>query len=177
MSDETDYPAIETLKHRARQLQRQAQEAVANAIARLRTHPDFKADDDATIVSQVKRRHALFVVAKELGFTDWPHATKVLCGREAEDYGTMLYPRGGTAHTNIWSASYDEARTLRDETDGYLLPYRNQFIVVEDHYIRTLDLDLDDADWAPLKRDWLATGGQAARSRLYAKLLEPSASP
>ena len=89
----------------------------------------------------------------------------------------MLYPRGGTAHTNIWSASYDEARTLRDETDDYLLPYRNQFIVVEDHYIRTLGLDPDDADWAPLKRDWLATGGQAARSRLNAKLLEPSASP
>lgn len=177
MSDETDYPAIEALKHRARQLQRQAQDAVPDAIARLRKHPDFKTDDDATIAAQVKRRHALFVIAKELGFPDWPHATKVLCGRTAEDYGTMLYPRGGTAHTNIWSASYDEARTLREETDGYLLPYRNQFIVVEDHYIRTLGLDPDDADWASLNRDWLALGGQAARSHLYAKLLEVSATP
>lgn len=177
MSDETDYPAIETLKHRARQLQRQAQDAVPDALTRLRKHPDFKADDDATIAAQAKRRHALFVIAKELGFTDWPHATKVLCGRMAEDYGTLLYPRGGTAHTNIWSASYDEARTLRNQTEGYLLPYRNQFIVVEDHYIRTLGLDPDDADWASLKRDWLALDGQAARSRMYAKVLKVSATP
>ena len=177
MSDETDYPAIEALKHRARQLQRQAQDAAPDAIARLRKHPEFKSDGDATIVSQVKRRHALFVIARELGFSDWPHATKVLCGRTAEDYGTMLYPRGGVAHTNIWSASYDEARTLRQETGGYLLPYRNQFIVVEDHYIRTLGLDPDDGDWAPIKRDWLCAEGQAVRSRFYAKLSEETASP
>ena len=29
-----------------------------------------------------------------------------------DDFGTHLYPHGASAHWNIWSASYDEAKAI-----------------------------------------------------------------
>lgn len=163
-------PAIESLKHLARLLHRQGQSGEPKALARLRKHPDFKSSPDDAIHNQVRRRHSLDLIAKETGFPDWPQTVKILAGKEAYDYGTVLHPKGCSAHTNIWFASYDEAQPVRDETDGYLLTYKTQFLIVDQHYIRTLGLDPDDEDWARIGRDWARPADPAARSRLYANL-------
>lgn len=62
---------------------------------------DLKAQ--ARIRRQAKsgtRGHHLSELARELGF-GWPHLVAVLTGRTADDFGTLLYPRGGDVHWNI----------------------------------------------------------------------------
>jgi hypothetical protein len=163
---------IDDLKARARILQRQAQAGEVGALARLRRLPELKSLDDVQLRETVQRRHCLAAVAREQGFRDWSHARSVLTAEGAvSDFGTLLYPARCSAHWNIWSADYDEARAIRDDHGGYLLAYRHQFLIVDRHYLETLGLDPDDRDWERMGRDWVRPLEPAARSRLYAKLL------
>lgn len=170
MTDDIGNPALENLKHQARLLHRQTQVGDSAALDRMRKHPDFKGKPDDAIRENVKRRHALDRVAKETGFPDWPQAVQILEGKPTNNYGTALYQNGCSAHTNIWFASHGEARKIRDETGNYLLPYKNQFLVVDEHYISTLGLEPGDADWTLMGRDWSHPLDSAARSRLYSRL-------
>jgi hypothetical protein len=162
---------ISNLKIRARLLQRNIREGDADALSRVRKSKDFKALDDDDIMVQVQRRHCLNFIAAELGFPHWHGLKQILSGAVVEDYGTALYRRGCGAHFNIWSASYDEAAGIRAEHGGTLLPYKNQFIVVDDDYLREIGLDPGDPDLAAIERDWAKPKDHAARSRLYEKVL------
>lgn len=170
MTDTLENPAIESLKHLARKLHRQVQNGEPDALARMRKHPDLKTKPDSTVAAQVKRRHALDIIAKETGFPDWPQTVAILEGKSVTDYGTTLYQKGCGAHTNIWFASYEEAKPVKDQTNGYLLTYKTQFLVVDEHYIRTLGLDPDDSNWARIDYDWAQPSDAYARSRLYGNL-------
>jgi hypothetical protein len=117
-------------------------------------------------------REALAAVSRQLGFKGWSHLTAVLSGTEATDYGTLLVPREVGGHGNIWSADLDEARTLRAETNGYLLAWRHHYLVVDRFYIDSLGLDADDPDWDRIGRDWSTTTDLAARERLYGRLFQ-----
>jgi hypothetical protein len=113
----------------------------------------------------------LGAVARQLGFQNWQHARAVLLGDEAGDFGTLLYPATCHGHWNIWSASYGEAREIRAAHGGYLLAYRRQFLIVDQHYIESMGLDPDAADWTRIGRDWVRPGDLAARARLYRQLV------
>jgi hypothetical protein len=115
------------------------------------------------------------VIAKELGFDGWQHAVRVLEGEETQNFGTLLHGPGAAGHWYIWSASYEEARAIRAEHGGYLLPYRHQFMIVDRHYIESLGLDPDDANWAELDRDWLSSASPRARAELCARLVRTRA--
>ncbi len=162
---------VDALKSSAQKLHRQAQSSDAAAMARLRVLKNLRQLDDEAFPTAVKRRHCLTTLAREMGFSGWPQAVQVLSGKADGDFGTLLCPPRCTAHWNVWSADYDEAASIRAETGGYLLAYRNQFVVVDAHYIRTLGLDPDDPDWEKIRRDWARPGDSAARRRLYAKLI------
>ena len=155
---------VTTLKHRARMLQRQAERGDPAALQRLQSLPEAPSDGP-------KRRHCLSAVAREYGFDGWSHLTRVLDGAHEGDFGTLLYGPGCTAHYNIWSASYEEARAIREEHGGYLLPYKRQFLIVDRHFIETLGLDPEDPDFSLSGRDWVKTRDAEARRRLYAKLI------
>jgi hypothetical protein len=163
---------IEDLKARARVLHRGAQRLEADALSRLRKVAELRELADEELAETVQRRHALTAVARELGFRDWPHARRVLtASAEVDDFGTLLYPARCSGHWNIWSASYDEARAIRQEHGGYLLAYRHQFLIVDRYYIETLGLDPEDSDWERIGRDWVRPAHAGARTRLYGKLL------
>ena len=162
---------MDELKARARILHRRARTLEHAALVRLRTLDELRGLDDATLAAAVKRRHCLALVAHELGFKGWPHAVAVLSGTATDDFGTLLYPEGGAAHWNIWSASYDEARTIRAQHGGYLLAYRHHFFIADRYFIETLGLDPDDPDWEHIGRDWVRPQHLDARDRLYAKLI------
>lgn len=153
-----------TLKHRARLLQRRAQQGDQAALERLSSLDES--------VANVKRRHCLTVIAREYGFDGWGHLTRVIDGATEGDFGTLLYGPDCTAHWNIWSASYGEARTIREEHGGYLLPYKRQFLIVDRFFIETLGLDPEDPDWTLAGRDWVKPQDPEARRRLYAKVIE-----
>ncbi|MDD9965333.1 MAG: hypothetical protein OXR73_03845 [Myxococcales bacterium] len=168
--------AVEDLKARARILHREAREEVPGALSRLRAHPELADLDGSVVADRVQRKHCLWVVAREHGFRDWVHARTVLSADgQVPDFGTLLVPSRCCVHWNIWSADYDEARRIRSEHGGYLLAYRNQFLIVDEHYLETLGLGADDPDWAAIGRDWVKPLNPLARARLYARLLRGAA--
>jgi hypothetical protein len=162
---------IDELKARARVLHRKAQSGEPDALVRLRKVEELSELDDATLIARVRRRHCLGALALEMGFPGWPDALAAFEG-SASDFGTLLYPSAfGGGHWNIWSASYEEARAIREEHGGYLLGYRRQFFVTDRYFIESLGLDPDDPDWARIGRDWIRPSDPEARNRLYAALV------
>ncbi len=162
---------IENLRSHARILQRAAAAGEPAAGRRLRALAELRALDDETLAATVKRRHALAAIAGELGFRGWPHAAAVLGGERAEDFGTLLYPAGASAHWNIWSADYEEARALREQHGGWLLAFKRHYFIVDRYFVETLGLDPEDPDWERIGRDWARPRNPEARERLYAKLI------
>ena len=160
--------AEDFLKAHARILQRDVQAQATNALQRVRVLREFKELEDAAIVEQVQRKHCLTTVALELGARDWNALVAELNANVNDDFGTMWHVLG---HWNIWSAQYDEARQIRADHGGYLLPYKKQFMIVEDNYIETLGLNPGDPDWERIGRDWVATTDMTARDRLATQLL------
>jgi hypothetical protein len=157
--------AVQEIRIRAEILQHRAQTQHPQTLERFRSISAF---DPA----HIRRRDCLFVIAKEMGFLNWPHAKRVLSGEETEDFGGTLCPRRCSGHFNLWYKTHTEADAVRRTRGGYLLAFRRQFLVVERHYIETLGLDPDDPDWNVLEFDWTRNADNgAARARLYSKLI------
>lgn len=167
--------AIQELKTRAEILHHRIRTGEPQALARLRALPEFRRSSQRELAAQaatIRRRHCLAVIAAELGFPSWPQAKSMIAGeRPATEFGTILCPTRCAVHLNRWYRTYAEAAAARKASAGYLLAYRRQFIVVDRHYITTLGLDPDDADWARLGFDWVRPRSVRARARLYAKLV------
>lgn len=164
-----DADPLTLTKHRGRQLHRRAQQGEPDAVAFLRRRPPLAALEPSAVPQQVKRRHCLEAIARHLGFREWVHAKAVLCGNRPEDLGTLMYAETGGAIWNIWSASYDEARAIRHDGGGFLLPYRRQFMIVESGFIRALSLDPRDDDWDRIERDWVRPPDADAWARLTSR--------
>jgi hypothetical protein len=152
----------------------------AGARPRLRALPEFTKADAAALEANapdIRLKHCLAVVARELGFQSWEHARRVLRGDATEqDCGTLLYDASVRGTLNVWFAHYDEARAHLDEVrrvrgEHYLLSYRTHFLVVDRHFIEALGWDHADPDWRGLDFDWARPRDPAARQRLYGKRL------
>jgi len=166
---------VATLKSHARILHRDVISTHPGALSRIRRLRELRDLDDANLSLQVQRRHCLTVIARELGFQGWGHAVHSL--RDTTTFGRLLYPPRCGGHTNIWCASYEEAQMVHAQKGGYLLAYQTQFFVVEDDYIRTLDLDPEDPDWNRIGHNWVEPVDPNARNRLYRKLIKASLRP
>jgi hypothetical protein len=156
-------------------LQRAASEGEPSALRKLRTLRELKPLSDQALRERVRRRHCLALLARELGLTGWGHLTTLWNEPEASDFGSLLYPASCSGHWNIWSASYDEARAIRVEHGGYLLPYRHQFVIVDRYFIDDLGLDGEAPEWAQIARDWIRPSDVAARHKLCRTALEARA--
>ena len=121
----------------------------------------------------IRRADCLKQVAAELGFPSWPAAKNAINGEgPVEDFGTLLYPRLGAGFLNLWYKTYEEAATVREAKNGYLLAYRRHYLVVDGYYLEALGLDPADPDWEAMGFDWVRPRDLAARSRLYGKLVQ-----
>jgi len=109
--------AGEELKAQARILHRRATRQDPATLERLRAA--------GVTAEPIKRRHCLAAIARELGFAGWPDVVAALEGRADVDFGTTLYPPECSGHSNIWCASYDEARDIRAQRGDYLLVYKH----------------------------------------------------
>lgn len=162
---------IQQHKSEARILHRETRRRVPEALRRGRILKELRESSDDAIAENTLRRHCLAVIAREIGFDGWPHALGVITGQRSDDFGTILYPPRGAAYWNIWSASYHEAKSLREQTGGYLLAYKKHYFIVERYFIESLGLDPEDPDWERIGRDWAPPADLAARSRLYSRLI------
>lgn len=163
---------IERIKARARVLHRRAVQGDGSVVERFRTLPPFRGAPAGEVQLGVRRHHGLTLVARELGFDGWPALSALLTGERPPDFGTLLYPESCGAHWNVWSADYEEARSIRDAHGGYLLAYRRQFFIAEASYVDELGLDPADPDWQRAGRDWVRPADVRARARLAARLVD-----
>ena len=66
----------------------------------------------------IKRKHALAVIAIEKGFKSW---TDLKC--------QLPFIRGG--FLNQWFANYAEAKSYQQLNGGFILPFKNQFFICD----------------------------------------------
>lgn len=165
------HSVIDDLKHRARLLHKLAVRSRPEALREIRLLDEFALCAPADIAPLVTRRHALSCIARQLGFTGWPHLLSVLKGARRVDFGTLLVPPRSSAFWNIWSASYEDAAAIRAEHGGYLLAYRRQFLVADAHFVRHLGIDPNHPDWDAIERDWPNARDAEARGRLYGAVI------
>jgi hypothetical protein len=157
--------AIREIRVRAELLHHNAQTYNTGTLNRFRGVPRF---DRANI----RRRDCLFVIAREMGFPNWPYAKRVLSGEAMDDFGDLLCPRRCGGYLNLWYRTHGEAEIVRRSRGGYLLAYRKHFLVVERSYIEVLGLDPDDPDWRSLDFDWTHNAGkEMIRARFYSRLI------
>jgi hypothetical protein len=172
---------VRELKVRAERLHRSLSSKDQASLARLRALPEHRKTDDAALevaAATLQRKHCLAIVAREWGFSSWDHARRVLEGDPKEmDLGTLLSGPGWSATFNIWFSTYDEAKETHREVNStssprYLLAYKRQLFITESSYIESLGLDPVDPDWQAIGWDWARPRSMAARTRLYAKVIE-----
>jgi hypothetical protein len=119
--------------------------------ARLRLNAARREGDERT-----RLRDCLHLVVREAGFVHWDHARLVLGGTApvGSDMGTFWHTNGTGVLLNQWFASVDEARAVHQADPGaFLLPYRRQFMLVQDDFIREIGCDPADPAWRELGRD------------------------
>lgn len=158
---------IDYLKTEARLLHKAALNDDPVAIIRIRRQsPSF------TMGADLQRKHCLAAIARELGFDNWKSARDCFSGLRNAAYGTFLHPARCHVHWNIWFADISDARRVRAEHGGYLLEYKNQYMVVDQDYIVSLGLDPHDTMWDTIDRDWTVSPGQNARFYFIAIIAE-----
>lgn len=127
------------------------------AAKRFKHLPEFT-DLSVTEILQkeIKRKHALCVIALENGFKSWTDLkiqTRFIIG----------------GYLNLWFATYSEAKEHLASSDGFLLPYKNQFFICNANYMKQIGFDPDDPDWKRMGYDWVEPVDHAAWQRIYKK--------
>ncbi|MBI1260093.1 MAG: hypothetical protein GC184_00050 [Rhizobiales bacterium] len=119
--------------------------------------------------SLIQRKHALAVIAREMGFRDWAHL-KAEAHIEMPPFDTTrLFPPRTSFYLNAWFVTYEEARAALGQ-GGFLFPYRTQIVVCEGGLLTSLGIDVADSDWQAIGRDWVQPADKAAHFRLNQKL-------
>lgn len=151
--------------------------------ARLRLNARRGEDPD------LRLRDCLIQVARDVGLLHREHARKLLGGQAApgDDMGTFWHAPRCSALLNPWFTTVAEARaalaaaTALGASDDpveppVLLPYRRQFVLASEAFIRELRLDPHDAAWAIAQRDLVRScGGGAWQALVMARLKAPRA--
>lgn len=132
--------------------------------------PDGNANDLLADKSRVQRKHALAVIAREMGFRDWQHLTdEAHIELPAFDTARLFSARTGF-FLNSWFVTYEDAKSALTRKDRFLFPYRHQFVVCESGLLSSLGIDVTDPDWAAIGRDWVKPQDAKAHYRLNQKL-------
>ena len=183
---EFPHSALEEYRTQASLLLKQLRSADShiskNAGTRFQQHPSFEmlSVDEILDSSEVKRKHALHILALEHGFDSWvafktrlERQDRLHNFRQVNRY-TLLYQPQCVGFINEWHVDYEVASQELGRNGGYLLPYKNQFFICQDVYIEALGLDPDDPDWALIGWNWVKPADQEAWARLEHKLRDAS---
>lgn len=125
------------------------------AAKRFQILPEFKSFSPEEITrADIKRKHALIVIAIEKGFKSW-----------ADLKCQLPFIRGG--FLNQWFANYTDAKSYQQLNNGFLLPFKNQFFICDADYINNLGFNSEDRDWKLIGYDWVKPDNKQAWQRLY----------
>jgi hypothetical protein len=112
-------------------------------------------------------KHALAVIADEAGYPNWA-ALKQAC--DGPDFSEFFAAPGLKDSLNAWFTDHAEAAGHRAETDGVLLPYRQQMFVTSTAILPRLGFTTDDPDWRDIGYDFVRPVDPAAHARIIAAL-------
>ncbi|NUN70711.1 MAG: hypothetical protein HUU02_13495 [Bacteroidetes bacterium] len=131
----------------------------AHALLRLQQLPAFAAPDNTAPADTLQLKNALHVIALENGYPSW-NELKAALDSAAESSplavpGEAFYPKGYTTYWNIWFAKYSQAKKVLDEGKGYLLPYKHQYFIVEEHFVDSIGIPHTMPEWEAIGRDWV----------------------
>ena len=127
------------------------------AAKRFKRLPEFADLSIADILQKdIKRKHALQVIAIENKFNSWFDLQM-----------QVNFIVGG--YLNSWFANYPEAKSHLLSNGGFLFPYKNQFFICNNNYIQQIGFDADDPDWELIGYDWVVPQDKKAWQRLYKK--------
>ncbi|MDF2367575.1 hypothetical protein [Sneathiella sp.] len=93
-----------------------------------------------------QHKDGLKAVSRLAGFKNWQHASHVLGGAAniGDDMGVIWYDTKCTGLLNIWCRNYAEAQEQFDQREnGFLFPYKTQFVVTNGEYVRALGFETD----------------------------------
>lgn len=150
------------LKESASILLKRAQNAAApdrsDALARFRAVEPYASRTDVR-TDELQLKDSLAVVAAENGYATWTELKGAL-DRAAEssplaEIKDQFYPKGFTTYWNIWFAKYAQAKKVLQDGGGYLLPYRNQYFIVEEHFVDSIGIPHTLPEWETIGRDWV----------------------
>lgn len=130
------------------------------AAQRFQRLPECKSlPTEEIIEADIKRKHALAVIAIEKGFESW---SDLKC--------QLPFIRGG--FLNQWFADYTQAKSYQQINGGFLLPFKKQFFICDTNYISNLGFNAEDNDWKLIGYDWVSPANKAAWQRLYRKWMQ-----
>ena len=151
----------EFLKNEADLLLKHARLGDAKAVARLQSLSSFTtlSTDDINALNHLQLKHALNVIAGENGYKSWSELKHTL-NTAAEtsplaEIHEQFYPQGFTTYWNIWFAKYSQAKKVLNEGKGFLLPYKNQYFIVEEHFVDSIGLPHTLPEWNEIGNDWI----------------------
>ena len=132
----------------------------SQAAKRFQRLPEYADLSIAEILKEdIKRKHALRLIAIENGFDSWVDL-KI----------QVNFIVGG--YLNSWFASYEEAYAHLKSTQGFLLPYKSQFFICNADYMKHIGFDPSDPDWEHIGHNWVMHEDKEAWQRLYLKWLK-----
>ena len=129
-------------------------EKAAKRFKRLSEFADLSVAD--ILQKDIKRKHALLLIAVENGFNSWIDLKM-----------QVNFIVGG--YLNSWFANYSEAKSHLQSVGGFLLPYKNQFFICNANYIKQIGFESNDPDWKLIGYDWVVPDDKEAWQRLYKK--------
>ncbi|ABS61657.1 conserved hypothetical protein [Parvibaculum lavamentivorans DS-1] len=133
--------------------------------------PDGNANDLLADKSRVQRKHALAVIAREMGFRDWQHLTEEAHIELPAFDTSRLFSEKAGFYLNAWFVTYEEAKAALTRKDRFLFPFRHQFVVCEAGLLKSLGIDTNDPDWEAIGHDWVKPLDTQAHYRLNQKLV------
>lgn len=151
----------EFLKNEADLLLKHAKQGDAGVISRFRQLPLFASlsSDNAEALNDLQLKHAFSIIAVENSYGSWTELKSAL-DTAAEtsplaEIKEQFYPKGFTTYWNIWLAKYSQAKKVLDEGKGFLLPFKNQFFIVEEHFVDSIGLPHTLPEWNEIGNDWV----------------------
>ncbi|GHF99131.1 hypothetical protein [Thalassotalea marina] len=132
-----------------------------------------------TNLTELKLKHCLTIVSQQLGFVHWHQAHQFFSGISENNtplnWGTYLYPEQNDVFINEWFADYSQAKIVLEKHPQikWLLPYKQQFIVVEKDFIDRFKLDPQATElWRFINHDLKASYNSKAWDHVTAAILK-----
>lgn len=136
------HSSLESLKIKAKLLQK----------AKIKASNDFALKD------------AYAILAKTAGYRSWKEM------KDDYEVSDVFNPPRWSAQWKNWFNTREEALEHFNSRENYLIPFRKQFFICDENYIKALGIEMDDDDLNAVGNDWTNPQDVKSWGRLVHKI-------